>query len=79
MRCDHFVDIAVGVEANRVVGEGERVRVASAGRNAQITQQNAAAGVGINGHWNGCCRTAGPQGNALVEFDIQAIGFVEHR
>ena len=41
---DHFVDVAVGVQAHRVVGEGQRVAVSGAGRDAQVTQHHTATG-----------------------------------
>ena len=76
---DHFVDVSVGIEPDRVIGHGQGVGVASAGRDAEVAERNATTGVRVNSNWNGGRCTARPQSHALIEFDVKAVCGVEGR
>ena len=75
--CDDLVDVAVRVEADRIVRDRQRVAVPRAGGDAEVAQHHTATRGTVNSYGNRSGGAAGPKGNALIEFDVKAVGFIE--
>ena len=77
MRGHHFVNVAVGVKPDWVVGHCKRVGVAGAGGDAQIAERDTTARIRINGHRNAGGCTASPECDALIQFNVKAVSRIE--